>query len=93
MRFRTGIGYDLHRLGPGRPLLLGGVQLPSALGLLGHSAGDVVLHALGAALPGAAGLGAIGGLFPDAEPATKGPHRRRFVVRTLRARGPGGCRW
>jgi 2-C-methyl-D-erythritol 2,4-cyclodiphosphate synthase len=69
MTNRVGIGYDLHRTVAGRPLMLGGVQIPSAFGLAGHSDADVVLHAVCDALLGAAGLGDIGELFPDTDPA------------------------
>lgn len=68
---RTGIGYDLHRTAEGRPLVLGGVQIPSEFGLAGHSDADVVIHALCDALLGAAGLGDIGELYPDTDPAFK----------------------
>lgn len=63
----TGIGYDSHRLAPGRPLILGGVEIPSELGLDGHSDADVLTHALIDALLGAAGLGDIGQHFPDSD--------------------------
>jgi 2-C-methyl-D-erythritol 4-phosphate cytidylyltransferase/2-C-methyl-D-erythritol 2,4-cyclodiphosphate synthase len=62
---RAGIGYDVHRLIPGRPLVLGGVTLPHPLGLDGHSDADVLCHAIGDALLGAAGLGDLGRHFPD----------------------------
>ena len=62
---RIGIGYDVHRLVPGRPLILGGVQIPHDLGLLGHSDADVLCHAIMDALLGAAALPDIGQLFPD----------------------------
>ena len=62
---RIGIGYDIHRFGPGRTLVLGGVVLPGETGLAGHSDADVVLHALIDALFGAAALGDIGTHFPD----------------------------
>lgn len=65
MRSRVGIGYDSHRLVTGRPLILGGVEIPSDVGLLGHSDGDALLHAITDALLGAAGLPDIGQLFPD----------------------------
>ena len=68
---RAGIGYDLHRLVPGRRLVLGGVEIPSDWGALGHSDADVVCHALTDAILGAAGLGDIGGHFPDSDPAWK----------------------
>jgi 2-C-methyl-D-erythritol 2,4-cyclodiphosphate synthase len=69
--FRIGIGRDLHRLVPGRPLLLGGVEVPSDRGELGHSDGDVLAHAVTDALLGAAALGDIGEFFPPADPAWK----------------------
>jgi 2-C-methyl-D-erythritol 4-phosphate cytidylyltransferase / 2-C-methyl-D-erythritol 2,4-cyclodiphosphate synthase len=65
---RTGFGYDVHRLVPGRTLVLGGVELPFARGLLGHSDADVLCHAVGDALLGAAGLGDLGQLFPPGDP-------------------------
>jgi len=76
---RIGIGYDLHRLVPGRPLILGGVTIPYERGLLGHSDGDVVLHALCDALLGAIGEPDIGELFSDSDPAWKDADSRRFV--------------
>ena len=69
---RVGFGYDLHRLVPGRPLVLGGIDLGHEKGLLGHSDGDVLLHALMDALLGALSLGDIGQLFPDSDPRYKG---------------------
>jgi 2-C-methyl-D-erythritol 2,4-cyclodiphosphate synthase len=68
---RVGIGYDIHRLKEGRPLMLGGVQIASSLGLDGHSDADVVIHALMDALLGAAALGDIGQHFPPGDPAFK----------------------
>lgn len=66
---RTGIGYDVHRLEPGLPMRLGGIDIPEAVtGPVAHSDGDVVLHALCDALLGAAGLGDIGEHFPDSDP-------------------------
>ena len=67
----VGMGFDIHRLTAGRPLRLGGVEIPHSAGLLGHSDGDVVLHAVIDALLGAAGLGDIGQKFPDTDPAWK----------------------
>jgi 2-C-methyl-D-erythritol 2,4-cyclodiphosphate synthase len=64
---RTGIGYDSHRLVAGRPLILGGVELPSKVGLDGHSDADALCHAITDALLGAAGLGDIGEHFPDTD--------------------------
>ena len=72
MSLRIGQGYDIHALVPGRKLLIGGVDIPFDRGLLGHSDGDVLLHAICDALLGAAGLGDIGGRFPDTDPSLKG---------------------
>ena len=69
---RIGHGYDVHKLVEGRDLILGGVQIPYELGLLGHSDADVLLHAVSDALLGAAGLGDIGRHFPDTDPQYKG---------------------
>jgi len=88
---RTGIGYDIHRLVPGRPLLLGGVRIPFELGLLGHSDADVVLHALCDALLGAVGEQDIGELFPDTDPAWAGCDSRQFVAEALRRVRAAGC--
>ncbi len=68
---RVGVGYDVHALVPGRPLKIGGVEIESTHGLLGHSDADVLLHAITDALLGAAGLGDIGQLFPDTDPQYK----------------------
>jgi len=65
--YRTGIGTDIHRVVEGRKLILGGVLVPFPAGLIGHSDGDVVLHAIIDALLGAAGMGDIGTLFPDTD--------------------------
>jgi 2-C-methyl-D-erythritol 2,4-cyclodiphosphate synthase len=65
---RVGLGYDLHRLESGRRLVLGGVEIPHSLGLLGHSDADVLAHAVTDALLGAAALGDIGMHFPDTDP-------------------------
>lgn len=69
---RVGMGYDVHKLVEGRKLILGGVEIPHTLGLLGHSDADVLLHAIMDALLGAAALGDIGKHFPDTDPAYKG---------------------
>ncbi len=68
---RFGIGYDSHRFTEGRPLILGGTNIPFEQGLAGHSDADVVLHAIGDALLGAAALGDIGTFFPDTDPQFK----------------------
>ncbi len=69
---RIGQGYDVHRLAPERKLILGGVEIPYELGLLGHSDADVIVHAVMDALLGAAGLWDIGHAFPDDDPNTEG---------------------
>jgi len=69
--YRMGIGTDIHRVVEGRKLILGGVLVPFPAGLIGHSDGDVVLHAIIDALLGAAGMGDIGTLFPDTDPKFK----------------------
>ena len=72
MQFRVGVGYDVHRLVEGRRLVLGGVEIPYHRGLLGHSDADVLCHAIGDALLGAAALGDLGDHFPDDDPAYAG---------------------
>jgi 2-C-methyl-D-erythritol 2,4-cyclodiphosphate synthase len=90
MDVRIGAGYDLHRLAAGRPLVLGGLTVPSDRGLLGHSDADVVLHALCDALLGAVGQPDIGELFPDQDPAWKDADSRGFVREALaRVRAAG----
>jgi 2-C-methyl-D-erythritol 2,4-cyclodiphosphate synthase len=88
---RVGIGYDAHRLVQGRRMVLGGVTFEgSSVGLLGHSDGDVVLHAIADALLGAAGLGDIGLHFPDTDPRYAGADSKdilRAVAEKLRAAG------
>lgn len=69
---RVGMGYDVHKLVEERELILGGVNIPHTLGLLGHSDADVLLHAIMDALLGAAALGDIGKHFPDTDPKYKG---------------------
>jgi 2-C-methyl-D-erythritol 2,4-cyclodiphosphate synthase len=68
---RCGIGYDLHRLAAGRPLILGGIEVPFDKGPVGHSDGDALAHAICDALLGAAGMGDIGTHFPDTDPKWK----------------------
>jgi 2-C-methyl-D-erythritol 2,4-cyclodiphosphate synthase len=70
--WRTGLGYDVHPLVPGRALILGGVEIPYPLGLAGHSDADVLAHAVADALLGAAGLGDLGRHFPDSDPQYRG---------------------
>ena len=69
---RIGTGYDVHRLGEGLPLRLGGVDIPHTHGLIGHSDADVLVHAISDALLGAAALGDIGQHFPDTDPQYRG---------------------
>jgi len=69
---RVGIGYDVHPLVEGRPLVIGGVEIPYARGLLGHSDGDVLCHAIGDAVLGSASKGDLGSHFPDSDPKYKG---------------------
>jgi len=76
---RIGHGYDVHRLTEGRPLILGGVEIPFERGLLGHSDADVLLHAVMDALLGAAALGDIGKLFPDTDERYRGADSVRLL--------------
>ena len=78
---RIGFGYDVHQLITGRPLIMGGMQIPHTHGLLGHSDADVLLHAIMDALLGAAGLGDIGRHFPDTDPAYKGADSKALLAR------------
>ena len=78
-KIRCGIGYDLHRLAEGRPLVVGGITLPFDKGPVGHSDGDVLAHAMCDALLGAAALGDIGTHFPDSDPKWKGANSLRFL--------------
>lgn len=90
LAMRIGEGWDVHALVPGRPLMLGGVEIPHSHGLLGHSDADVLLHAITDALLGAAGLGDIGRHFPDTDPRFKGADSRlllRHAMDLVRARG------
>ena len=87
---RVGYGYDVHRFAEGRALILGGVKIPFKMGLLGHSDADVLLHAVMDALLGAAGLGDIGGLFPDTDDQYKDADSAdllRHVIGLVRDRG------
>ena len=80
---RIGTGYDVHRLVFGRHLILGGVDIPFDKGLWGHSDADVLVHALCDALLGAAGLGDIGALFPDTDPANKNASSMNFLEKIV----------
>jgi 2-C-methyl-D-erythritol 2,4-cyclodiphosphate synthase len=90
LKLRTGIGYDIHRLAAGRNLVLGGVRIPSPVGLAGHSDADALVHALIDALLGASGDGDIGRLFPDTDPKWKDADSTallKIVMRRLRKAG------
>ncbi|AYF90443.1 2-C-methyl-D-erythritol 2,4-cyclodiphosphate synthase [Pseudomonas sp. JS3066] len=87
---RIGHGYDVHRFGEGDFITLGGVRIPHKFGLIAHSDGDVLLHALADALLGAAALGDIGKHFPDTDPQFKGADSRallRHVLSLVKAKG------
>jgi 2-C-methyl-D-erythritol 2,4-cyclodiphosphate synthase len=90
LKTKIGLGYDIHRLSKGRDLYLGGVRISHPAGLLGHSDGDCLVHALIDALLGAAGEPDIGRLFPDTDPKYKGVRSTELlagVIRRLRRRG------
>ncbi len=84
MHFRIGEGWDVHALVPGRKLVLGGVEIPHSLGLLGHSDADVLLHAITDAVLGAAGLGDIGRHFPDTDAQFKGADSSKLLAEAMR---------
>lgn len=83
--FRIGEGWDVHALVPDRKLIIGGVDIPYHLGLLGHSDADVLLHAITDAVLGAAGLGDIGNHFPDTDPRFKGANSFVLLSEAVRA--------
>jgi len=80
---RVGVGYDIHRLIEGRKLFLGGVEIPYIKGLLGHSDGDVVIHAIADAMLGALAMGDIGQLFPNTDPQYKNISSIKLIGRVL----------
>ena len=84
MNMRIGEGWDVHALVPGRRLLLGGVEIPHSMGLLGHSDADVLLHAITDAVLGGAGLGDIGRHFPDTDPSFKGADSAVLLTEAMR---------
>jgi 2-C-methyl-D-erythritol 2,4-cyclodiphosphate synthase len=88
----SGIGYDCHRFGSGRPLLIGGVEIPSERGLAGHSDADVLTHAVIDALLGAAGLGDIGEHFPDTDERWRGADSIALLGAVVEMVGAGGLR-
>jgi 2-C-methyl-D-erythritol 2,4-cyclodiphosphate synthase len=90
--FRIGQGFDVHALAAGRKLILGGVEIPYAKGLLGHSDADVLLHAITDALLGAAGLGDIGRMFPDTDAQWAGADSRLLLRDAMAAVHAAGWR-
>jgi 2-C-methyl-D-erythritol 2,4-cyclodiphosphate synthase len=90
MNIRIGEGWDVHALAPDRQLVLGGVQIPHSMGLLGHSDADVLLHAITDAVLGAAGLGDIGRHFPDTDAQFKGANSAVLLAEAMqRVRAKG----
>lgn len=81
--YRSGLGWDSHRIAAGRPMILGGVRVECEFGLDGHSDADILLHALTDALLGAAALGDIGMHFPDTDPQWKGAESMQFLRHAL----------
>ena len=92
MKFRIGLGFDLHRLGPGTHLVIGGEKIPYHKGFIAHSDGDVLCHAVVDALLGAAGLGNIGERFPDTDPQFKDMSSLRFVTEAVNMLWQNGYR-
>jgi 2-C-methyl-D-erythritol 2,4-cyclodiphosphate synthase len=90
--FRIGQGYDVHALAPGRKLILGGVHIPHHLCLLGHSDADALLHAITDAILGGAGLGDIGGMFPDTGSQWEGADSRTLLRGAMDAVRKAGWR-
>ena len=83
MKFRIGYGFDVHALQEGRPFILGGIEIPSTFGPLGHSDADVLIHAICDALLGAAALGDIGKHFPDTSPEFKNIDSKILLQRVV----------
>jgi len=84
-KMRVGIGYDIHRLTEGRPLFLGGIEIPYSKGLLGHSDGDALIHAVADAMLGALSLGDIGEHFPNTDAKYKGISSVELLKKVLQA--------
>lgn len=89
---RVGIGFDAHPFEAGRPLRLGGVEIPHGSGLAGHSDGDVLLHAIADAILGAAGRGSLGEHFPDDSEAWRGADSSLLLAGAVVAAREAGCR-
>lgn len=92
MKIRVGQGFDVHALVPGRPLVLGGVEIASTRGLLGHSDADVLLHAITDAILGAAAMGDIGRLFPDTDAAYENADSRLLLQQAAKRVRDAGWR-
>ena len=92
MEYRTGIGWDVHRIAAGRPLILGGVEIPWEFGLEGHSDADILSHAITDAILGAAALGDIGMHFPDTDPRWKGAASDAFLRHAVKLAAGQGWR-
>ena len=90
MNIRVGFGFDVHQLEEGRPLYLGGVQIPSPKGAVGHSDADVLIHAICDALLGAANLRDIGNQFPNTDPRFKGIDSKELLREVMRLIGDRG---
>jgi len=90
--YRTGLGWDNHRIAPGRPLILGGIIIPSDFGLEGHSDADVLSHAITDAILGAAAVGDIGMHFPDTDPQWKGAGSLLFLKHACKLAADAGFR-
>src|SRR5438046_2816461 len=90
--YRTGLGWDVHRTGPDRALILGGVTIPAEFGLVGHSDADILLHAITDAILGAAALGDIGMHFPDTAPEWQGADSAQFLQHALKLASEQGYR-
>jgi 2-C-methyl-D-erythritol 2,4-cyclodiphosphate synthase len=88
--YRTGLGWDSHRTGPDRPLILGGITIPCEFGLVGHSDADILLHAITDALLGAAALGDIGMHFPDTDPEWKDAESAQFLAHARKLAAKAG---
>jgi len=89
---RVGLGFDAHPFDAGRPLRLGGIEIPGFPGLRGHSDGDALLHAIADAILGAAALPSLGELFSDRDPAWKGADSSRFAAQAVELAGEKGWR-
>ena len=90
--YRTGLGWDVHRTGPDRALILGGVTIPAEFGLVGHSDADILLHAITDAILGAAALGDIGMHFPDTAPEWRGADSAQFLQHAVKLAREQGYR-